>query len=165
MKRIKLIAGITLLLALLPAAFASASPPINATGTIHDEEIVFLGIEPQGSNCILRLESHFRMEGTIEAMCIEAFQTTVHAPCDDLPPPGGGKEKWTMHAQCEGTVAGHSGPFTFDGVAQVRPDREAKGRAVLSGTGELSNMQGVLFLSPSPPEGGSYEGFVHFSQP
>jgi hypothetical protein len=164
MKRLKLILGIAALLALLPAALAWASPPINATGKVIDEEIKPVGMESHGNTCILYMEVQSQMKGTIEATCTEAFQTTVHAPCTDLPPPGGGKEKWIWHAQCKGTVDKRTGSFTWDGLGHIDPDHEpsGRGRSVLSGTGgDLSSLHGVLQHFPTPAQGGTYEGFVH----
>jgi hypothetical protein len=165
MHRIKIIVGIALLLTLLPAAFVSASPPINATGNVVDENIDFVGIESHGNTCILYLDVQSRMTGTIEATCTEAFQTTIHAPCTDLPPPGGCKEKWIWHAQCEGTVDGRAGSFSWEGLGHIDPDHEpsGRGRSVLSGTGgDLASLHGVLEHFPTPVQGGAYEGFVHF---
>jgi hypothetical protein len=166
MKRLKLILAVATLLALLPAALASASPPINATGRVIDEKIEFVGMASRGNTCILYMAVQSRMEGTIEATCTEAFQTTVHAPCSDLPGPGECKEKWIWHAQCEGTVDGRAGSFAWDGLAQIDPDHEpsGRGRSVLSGTGgDLSSLHGVLQHFPTPAQGGAYEGFVHFN--
>lgn len=164
MKRLRLILAVTILLALLPAALAWASPPINATGRVIDEKIEFVGIEPYGNTCILYMRVQSQMTGTIEATCTEAFQTTVHAPCTDLPPPGEGKEKWIWHAQCEGAVDGHTGTFSWDGLGHIDPDHEpsGRGRSVLGGTGgDLSSLHGVLEHFPTAAQGGAYGGFVH----
>jgi hypothetical protein len=168
MKRLKLILGITLLLMILPVGLAWASPPINATGHVIDEAIEFVGMEGHGNICTLYMDVQSRMTGTIEATCSEAFQTTVHAPCTALPPPGGGKEKWIWHAQCEGAIDGRTGSFSWDGLGHIDPDHEpsGRGRSVLSGMGgDLSGMHGMLAHLPTPAQGGLYEGFVLFAEP
>jgi hypothetical protein len=162
MNRIKLIAGIALLLALLPAAFASASPPINATGTIAFAHLIGETMYPLGQNCILELDIAHVVTGTIEGSCETHNRITVHGPC----PAGPGlyRENWLNHAVCTGAVAGREGAFEFHWVAQVDPnsDPDTTGRIVLSGTGDLANLHGVLHLRGSAGTAGTYEGFVHF---
>jgi hypothetical protein len=162
MKRMQWIVALTVLLALLPAGLAQASPPINATGTV-----LYLGsaknIYSRGQHCVLELDAHHDLTGTIEASCDTQMRIIHHTPC----PPGGqgtNRENWLAHAVCTGTVAGRQGTFELHWTAQTDPngDPTTAGEMVLSGTGDLSNLHGVLEFSANANQPGTYQGFVHF---
>jgi len=162
MKRIKLIAGIALLLALLPAALASASPPINATGTLALTGVTGFNAYPQGQTCIIELEGIHEYSGTIEATCEVSARITAHGPC----PVDAGevRENWLTCDVCEGRVAGREGTFKVQQTCQVDPDADPNTvcLGVLSGVGDLSNLHGVLHGKGTAGTEGAYEGFIHF---
>ena len=163
MKRLKLILAVATLLALLPAALTSASPPINAAGTIAFHSLIDLPSPyALGKNCILELHFYQELTGTVEGSCDTLCRITVHGPCSAGP--GEYRENHLCHAECTGSVADHGGEFELHGVAQVDPesDPNTEGRIVLSGTGDLDNLHGVLHLRENAGAAGTYEGFVHF---
>ncbi|MBN1137864.1 MAG: DUF3224 domain-containing protein [Anaerolineae bacterium] len=162
MKRIKLIAGIVLLLALLPAGFASASPPINATGTCTLTGVTGFHAYPQGQHCIRVLEGIHVYAGTIEATCETSLRMTVYGPCTA----GAGelRANWLGYSVCEGTVDDREGTFEIQWTAQVDPDADpnTKGTMLLSGTGgDLADLHGLLKFAGRAGQAGVYEGFVH----
>jgi hypothetical protein len=162
MKRIKWIVTLVVLLALLPAGLASASPPINATGTIVLTGVTGFSAHPRGQQCVIELGGIHMFSGTIEARCETHNRITVHGPCSAGP--GTHRENWLAHSVCAGTVSGRAGAFEIQWTAQVDPDADpnTKGTLVLSGIGELADLHGTLKLSGYAGTAGVYEGFVHF---
>jgi hypothetical protein len=163
MKRIKWVVALVVLLALLPAGLAQASPPINATGTIVLVGATSYNAYSRGQTCIIELGAIHAVAGTIEATCETQMRIIEHAPCA-VSGPGLWRENWLENSVCIGSVAGREGTFDIAWTAQVDPDGDpnTKGSMVLSGAGELADLHGTLKLSGYAGQAGVYEGFVHF---
>jgi hypothetical protein len=163
MKRIKWIVTLVVLLALLPAGLASASPPLNATGTIVLTGVTSFGAYPRGQQCVIELGGIHEYTGTIEATCETEMRIIEHAPCS-ASGPGKHRENWLGHSVCAGTVDGREGAFEIHWTAQVDPDADpnTKGTEILSGSGDMADLHGTLKLSGYAGTAGIYEGFVHF---
>jgi hypothetical protein len=165
MKRLRLIAAIALLLALLPAGLVSASRRIEVSGTrsFAGGKTVIEDWRTVGDTCVGVLQWPIKLKGTIEAECILQLRIVEHDACPNDPHQH--RENWGWYGACTGTVAGQQGSFTFDGVGVERPQPIPHHRAqvVLSGTGNLETLHGVVQFWGSPEEGANYDGFVVFA--
>ena len=164
MSKLKYIAVIALLLALVPAALASASPRIEVSGTrSFTGPVIDVGDwQTIGDTCVGTMVAPIALAGTIDATCTLQLRVTEHDACPNEPFQH--NENWRWYGECTGTVAGHSGDFTFDGAGVFRPGPPPyhRARVVLSGSGDMETMHGVLQFWGSPAEGPYYAGFVVF---
>jgi hypothetical protein len=164
MKKRLYVLCLTLLLALLLAVPVAASKPTEASG------IWWMSAPPQnrtwrtaGNNCIIEVDLTLSYDGTLVGTSLEHFWIKAHAPC----PPGGPAPHLyyeTIHVRgtFEGEVDGRAGTFTFTENARNIPTGPgeyiwAGKMVILSGTGELANLHGVMDLSNE-----DYTGRIHF---
>ncbi|MBN1640920.1 MAG: hypothetical protein JXA09_06770 [Anaerolineae bacterium] len=166
MKKLTYMAGIALLLAILPAALTAASSRIEVSGTraftgggtqVEDWHTV-------GDTCVGVREWPIALDGTIEADCTLRLRIVEHDACPNEPYQN--RENWTWYGSCTGAVAGQEGEFVFEGPGVFGPGPPLYHRAktVLTGSEGLENLHGVLRFWGSPAEGMHYDGFVVFDQ-
>jgi hypothetical protein len=164
MKRRISIVLITLLLTLLLVVPVAATKPAEASGHW------WMSAPPQnrtwrtaGNTCIIEVDLTLSYDGTLDGISHEHFWIKSHAPC---PPDGPVAHKYyeTIHVRgtFDGKVDGRSGTFTFTENARNIPtglgDYVWIGKmAILSGTGELANLHGIVDLSNDV-----YTGRIHF---
>ena len=158
-----LLASLLTLLLVVPVA---ATKPAEASGSW------WMSALPQnrtwrtaGNTCIIEVDLTLSYDGTLDGTSLEHFWIKSHAPC---PPDGPVPHLYdeTIHVQgtFEGTVDGKEGTFTF--VENARNIATGPGpedylwigkMVILSGTGDLANLHGIIDLSND-----EYTGRIHF---
>ena len=170
MKRRLSVLLIILLLTLVLAVPASATPPTEVSGSRSmSAPPANRTWRPAGNNCIVEVDLSYAYEGDLEGTSSTHFRIVSHGPCGpNGPVPYKYHETLKARGTFTGDVGGKSGTFDFTETAEVWPADPGEvaltGRIViLSGTGELANLHGLLDVSWVKGEHYStYSGRIHF---
>jgi hypothetical protein len=167
MKKRMCVLCITLLLTLVLAVPASASKPTGVSGArqfiLPPQNRVW---RPAGNNCIVEIDATHTYIGDLVGTSLAHWRIVSHGPCEENGPvPYKHHETISVKGTFTGMVAGVSGTFDFTEAAENWPTGTgAPGitsrLVILSGTGGLANLHGVLEFSDMPV--GSYSGQIHF---
>jgi len=147
--------------ALVAAPGAVASPPTAASGTFTYTSSTFNSIRSAGGNTIIDLSATVSYTGTFSGTSTVQGTLIIHAD---------GSANFYDVETFTGTVNGKSGTVTFNlaGTGSVAPPAGSyQGtQAIVSGTGELANLHGVLKQVGTVPSAavgplGTYTGQIH----
>ena len=131
---------------------ASAAAPTDVSGTYSILDVYGMPeLRPAGDNCILTVDAAYPFDGDLVGMAYAQFTVVVHGPCESALP-FAYRENYRATGTFEGTVLGHEGTFDFLYVGRGWPgdpgDQVVASKIiVLSGTGELENLQGTLDIT------------------
>ena len=148
-------------LALVGVTGAAASPPTSASGTFTTTSATFNNARSDGGNTIYDLTATVSYTGTFSGTSIVQGTLIFHAD---------GSANFHDVETFTGTVNGKSGTVTFNlaGTGSVAPPAGSyQGtQAIVSGTGELANLHGVLKQVGTVPSAavgplGTYTGQIH----
>ena len=107
-----------------------------------------------GHTCFIELDAVFSFTGTLEGSAPIHFDIVQAAPCDAQ-----GPQTFDASGTFTGTVADAAGTFTFEFHGHIDAGGNARGQlAVLSGTGELTELHGHLTLAGQAGVSGNYSG-------
>lgn len=147
---------------------ASATAPTEVSGTYSIVDVYeILGARPAGNNCILEVDAEYPFSGDLEGTAYAHFKAVIHGPCETAAP-FANREMYHAKGTFVGTVLGQAGTFdfTYEGRGwPAEPGEQAVAAriVVLTGTGDLENLHGVLEVSYIMGETfDSYTGQVHF---
>lgn len=162
MKKISVSTAIALLLLIVLAGKGSAaSPPTSASGTFTTTSATFNSIRSAGGNTIIDLTATVSYSGTFNGTSIVQGTLIFHAD---------GSANFHDTETFTGTVNGVSGTVTFNLTGGSTPEGLYHGTEVIvSGTGDLANLHGVLRQVGTVPApigpAGTYTGQIHFDNP
>jgi hypothetical protein len=143
------------LVALAGVTSVFASPPEPASGTFSINPPTVNTIRSAGGNTFIDMNFTIDYTGTMEGISTVNGTLIVHA--DGISANFHGVEVFT------GTVNGVAGTLTFNNSGQTQSDGTNRDTlAIVSGTGELSNLHGVLHevgvVTPTHGPVGTYTG-------
>jgi len=154
-----------LLLTLALAVPASATKPTEVQGSREwippPANQVW---RPAGNNCILEFDGTYTYTGPLEGASVGHFKIVSHGPCGpNGPVPYGYHETIHVRGTFNGEVVGIPGTFDFIETPTNWPaDSDKAGytshMVILSGTGDLANLHGMLDIS----DDGGYSARIHF---
>jgi hypothetical protein len=135
----------------------AAAPPTSASGTFTVTSLTFNSTRDAGGNTIVHATFTESWTGTFTGTTVGTSIIILHADGSGLSP---ATQTFT------GSVNGASGTLTFSGVLLGTASGSLRGpQTILSGTGELANLHGVLnqvgTLGDTGPVG-TYTGQIHF---
>jgi hypothetical protein len=151
---------------------ALATRPIEVSGEygLNTSPPTNLVWRPAGNNCILEVDLTYPFTGDLVGDAVFHYRIVSHGPCTaDMPPaPFAHDENLKAVGTFTGQVKDRSGSFDFiyEGRAwPAEPDELALTAriVVVSGTGELAGLHGVLdvtYMMGEPFD--SYSGQIHF---
>jgi hypothetical protein len=165
-KRI-LFAGILALVVLVAiVAPASATRPEDVSG-----QYTFMygmpEMRPAGRNCIIEVDGTYPFTGDLEGEAIVHFWVVSHGSCENAYPFAYPETLWAK-GTFTGEVLGQSGTFDFVYTGRTWPAEPGELAldariVVLSGTDELSNLEGVLQVAYVMGDSfDTYSGHMHF---
>jgi hypothetical protein len=152
------------LLALLLAVPASAGRWIPAAGTAWSEfDFADRTATDIGGKCRIEIKPYVRhFEGTLEGTGTENLTVLSQGPCEGIYP-GKYDDRFWFKGTFEGTVDGREGTCRYVGHAETwagdPPVMDIRMK-LISCTGELQGMNGVLYMGWEDP----YWGRIHFAQ-
>jgi hypothetical protein len=154
-----------LLLTLVLAVPASASKPTEVSGTLQfifpPQNRVW---RPAGKNCFVEIDATHIWSGDLEGISGSHWRIVSHGPCEENGPvPYKYHETISVKGTFTSGVVGQSGTFDFTGTAENWPTGTGEPNitmrlVILSGTGDLANLHGVLDVDASD----NYSGRIHF---
>ena len=165
MKKRIMVLLVSLLLTLLFVIPAAASKPTEVIGTlqfVHPPQNRIW--RPAGKNCFVEIDANHTWAGDLEGTSVSHWRIVSHGPCEENGPvPYKYHETISVKGTFAGVVAGRSGTFGFTGTAENWPTGTGEPNitirlVVLSGTGDLANLHGVLDVDASD----DYLGKIHF---
>jgi hypothetical protein len=164
MKRRLCIGAVTLLVTLVLAVPASATRPEEVSGTRQFTPPVLNRVwRPAGNNCFVEIDATYSYTGDLVGTSTHHFWIVSHGPCEENGPVPY-KYHETIHTRgtFSGSVSGMFGTFDFVETAQNWPTDSGghlytSHMVILSGTGDLANLHGMLDVS-----GSDYSGQIHF---
>ena len=141
----------------LPMMIIQASRTALISGDFTVISTMVTSARPIGRNCQIELDASFAFQGDLAGEFDAHFSILHFAPCDQQAAP----EVFAAHGSYTGQVLGDSGSFDFNFVGHITDQGSAQGRLViLSGTGGLADLHGIITLTGQAGVGGSYTGFV-----
>jgi hypothetical protein len=152
-------------LALVGTTGASASPPTSVSGTFTTTSAAFNNARLDGGNSIYDLTATITYTGAFSGTSIVQGTLIIHAD---------GNANFHDVETFTGTVNGVPGTVTFnlEGTGSVVPPAGSYrgSQTVTSGTGDLSNLRGVIKqvgTVPGQSTGplGTYDGQIQFGKP
>jgi hypothetical protein len=155
---------IILLLTLVLAAPASATNPTAVSGTRWiNAPPQNVTCTPVGRACIIEVDMSFGYEGDLVGTSVQRVQIPSRCPCEAIGlVPLRRPETYHVRGTFAGDVLGLSG--TFDYIQTPQNGHEGSDRSgfasqltILSGSGDLAGLQGVLDVVD-----GDYLGWVSF---
>jgi hypothetical protein len=171
MKWLTVVGTVMVLLALVLAVPALASPPTEVSGeyTLTSPPLNRTWW-PAGSNCIVEVDFTAAYTGDLVGTTNTHYRIVSHGPCGpNGPVPGQYHETLKGRGTFTGNVVGVSGTFDYTYQAKVWPadpgELNLNGRIViLKGSGGLVNLHGILDVSgiaaSTTPD--LYTGWIHF---
>ena len=166
-KRILFVTVLVIIALMAIAVPASAIKPTMVNGTFGFAGPPMNIVEkPAGKNCIIDVDIVYAFVGDLNGSAPFHFRVVSHGPCPAAPFQY--DENLKAQGTFEGTVAGKEGTFDLTYVGRAwpaDPDELALTAqiVVLSGTGELENLHGVLDVSYLAGDlFDSYSGQIHF---
>ena len=164
MKKRMYVLLVILLLTLGLAAPASATPPTEVSGNRWvSAPPANRTWRPAGNNCIVEVDLTYTYTGDLAGTSTNHLKIVSHGPCGpNGPVPYKYHETISVKGTFTGAVAGTSGTFDFIEAAKNWPadpgeESYTSHVVILSGTGDLVNLHGMLDVS-----GGDYSGRIHF---
>jgi hypothetical protein len=171
-RRIVFGAALALIALMTIAAPASATPPTEVSGEywLNTSPPTKLAWRPAGNNCILEVDLTYPFTGDLDGDAVFHYRLVSHGPCTaEIPAmPFAHDETLKAVGTFTGRVKDRSGSFdfTYEGRAWPAEPGELALTArivVLSGTGDLTGLHGVLDVSYIMGEAfDSYSGQIHF---
>jgi hypothetical protein len=169
MKKQMTVMLVFLLLTLVLAVPALATPPTEVSGNIWmSAPPANRTWRPAGNNCIVEVDLTFLSVGDASGTITQHSRIVSHGPCGPSgPAPGQYHETDTGYGTFTGTVLGVSGTYDYTFNSQLWPADPGEvlytGRnIILSGSGGLANLHGVIEDWGVVGEPGAYAGRVHF---
>ena len=170
----RIVFGVALVLVALMtiAAPASATPPTEVSGEylLNTSPPTNLAWRPAGNNCILEVDLIYPFTGELVGDAVFHYRIVSHGPCSaDMPPaPFAHDENLKAVGTFTGQVKDRSGSFDFNYEGRAWPAEPGELAltariVVLSGTGDLAGLHGVLDVSYIMGESvDRYSGQIHF---
>lgn len=163
---------VVVLFAFSTSAYAERPTEVSGTYSLAGSTLEYIRWRPAGDNCKLECGFTYPFAGDLVGTATFDYSIMVHGPCTpDEPPPGPGVYESNLKARgtFTGEVLGEFGTFDFTYAGKEWPfevpgDLGVAARIViLSGTGDLENLHGVLDVTYFV--GDAYDGYagrVHF---
>ena len=141
-------------------AVVGASDSQAVSGTWQFTSVTPLSAQPAGENCIVVLAYTQAYQGDIVGTVTAQVRIVRRGACDQT----GAVEIFHTEGAFEGTVAGASGTFEFQGEGQADTQSNLQGQfVILTGTDELANLHGQLDVTGNlVTSTGTYSGDIHF---
>jgi len=148
-------------LALARVTGAAASPTTSASGTFTYTSSTFNSSREAGGNTVIDLSANVAYTGTFSGT------STLHGTLIFHPD---GSANFHDVETFTGTVDGLPGTVTFNLAGSGPAPGVFRGTdAIVSGTGELANLHGVLtevgIVQPTTGPAGTYTGQIHIGNP
>ena len=156
LSRALFLAFLSLLLALLPAVTAYASPPMPASGIWEHTAVAFTDVRHANGNTFITLFETVAFTGTLEGTCTGEEKLEVHP---------NGRFTGRGVETCNFTVGEASGTVELLIVFSGDPTsvEGITGKfVILSGTDDLANLRGQIPFQTPTGDDGTYSGQIHF---
>jgi hypothetical protein len=137
------------LVALAGVTGAAASPPSQASGTFDQTSNIFTSVRFAGGNRIAEGTATFDYTGTMEGSSTAEVDVIFHAD---------GRVNAHRVEVFTGTVDGVAGTLTFNASVSTHDGVYQGTLVIVSGTGGLSDMHGVINVVGTVPMPGGPEG-------
>ena len=142
---------LTLLIPLVLATVVYASPPTLAIGTYTNGPINIIDLREEGGNTIITYSRPADFTGTFFGP-VDLIEATAI-----IHPDGRATIRKTV-LECACTVEGKSGTLVLHAIFSGSFGKFT----IVSGTGDLENLQGTVNVIPVAPNVLSYSGRIHF---
>ena len=153
--RTLLLTPLLLLMLLMPLVLVTvvyASPPTLASGTYTSGPINIIDLHQAGGNTIITFNRTSDFTGTIFGPVDLVEGTAIFHP--------DGRVTARAILECACTVEGKSGTLVLHAI--FSPGGSFGKFTIVSGTGDLENLQGTVNVIPVAPDVFSYSGRIHF---